>query len=225
MGVAVIHVVDDHAATTNSSSSSKEFRCDAKLLQAHMRLLRPTCAAVAPGQDIEVCLLLACTCTQVPSADVQAHNPHPLHTWPQLQITVKCDISTFAWLMAYVKAADSSDQQQPEPNLGNCVQLLLASHYLQVRAKTASTHAAARIGLSTPVCLPQSSAGTDRILYCCCCCSHPFATDAACAEVMRGFHCHQPVGPSANSSCPALWPGELPAGQSCQGVCVWPALK
>lgn len=39
--------------------------------------------------------------------------------------------------MAYVKAADSSDQQ-PEPSLSNCVQLLLASHYLQVRASTAS---------------------------------------------------------------------------------------
>lgn len=52
----MIHVVDDHGT---SSSNSKEFRCDIKLLHAHMRLLRPTCADVAPGQDIEVRLLAA----------------------------------------------------------------------------------------------------------------------------------------------------------------------
>lgn len=49
--------------------------------------------------------------------------------------------------MAYVKAADSSEQQ-PEPSLSNCVQLLLASHYLQVRASTASMR------VNTTCCLP-----------------------------------------------------------------------
>lgn len=49
-----------------------------------------------------------------------------------MQITVKCDIPTFAWLMAYIKA-DSSGQQPPETSLDNCLQLLLASHYLQVK--------------------------------------------------------------------------------------------
>lgn len=49
------------------------------------------------------------------------------------QITVKCDIPTFAWLMAYVKAAGVSGQQQPETTPNNCLQLLLASHYLQVK--------------------------------------------------------------------------------------------
>jgi hypothetical protein len=48
----------------------------------------------------------------------------------RVQITVNCDISTFAWLMAYVKAGGRG--QQPQTTLDNCLRLLLASHYLQV---------------------------------------------------------------------------------------------
>jgi hypothetical protein len=47
MGVAVIHVVDDQA------HASKEFRCDIKMLLAHMKLLAADLDDV-PGQDIEV---------------------------------------------------------------------------------------------------------------------------------------------------------------------------
>lgn len=52
MGVAVIHVVDDQA------HASKDFRCDIKMLLAHMKLLAADLQDV-PGQDIEVskCLL------------------------------------------------------------------------------------------------------------------------------------------------------------------------
>jgi hypothetical protein len=47
MGVAVIHVVDDLA------HASKDFRCDIKLLLAHMKLLAADLEDV-PGQEIEV---------------------------------------------------------------------------------------------------------------------------------------------------------------------------
>jgi len=46
------------------------------------------------------------------------------------QITVKCDVATFAWLMAYIKTDIS--EALPQPDLSNCLQLLIASHYLQV---------------------------------------------------------------------------------------------
>jgi hypothetical protein len=47
MGVAVIHVVDEEAQT------SKDYRCDIRMLVAHMKLLAEDLQDV-PGHDIEV---------------------------------------------------------------------------------------------------------------------------------------------------------------------------
>jgi hypothetical protein len=47
MGVAIIHVVDEEAHT------SKEYRCDIRLLLAHMKLLAADLQDV-PGHDTEV---------------------------------------------------------------------------------------------------------------------------------------------------------------------------
>lgn len=155
MGVAVINVVDEQA------HARREFRCDIKMLLAHMKLLAADMGDV-PGHDVEVSTSNLSADTSL-SVDLLADETRlfgasaghtaAVHVKPHasdfpflctvsaslllvlvLQITVKCDISTFAWLMAYVKA--ESRGQQPETTLSNCVQLVLASHYLQVNIQT-----------------------------------------------------------------------------------------
>lgn len=75
MGVAIIHVVDEDA------QASKDYRCDIKMLLAHMKLLAADLQDV-PGHDIKVSTRQKCIRMH---AFVLAHSLCPLHYSSSMQ--------------------------------------------------------------------------------------------------------------------------------------------